>query len=78
MVFVGGTAGACNTSIKRRFGTTGVHMFSVTYAEPKDVFGARSALTFPNFFPKLATGSAHLAVEELAHRTVGDSRGGQF
>jgi len=35
-----------------------VPVFSVTYAEPKGGFGAHSALSFPNFFPKFAAGSA--------------------
>jgi hypothetical protein len=32
----------------------------VTYSEPNGVFGAHSALSFPNHFPKFITGSASL------------------
>jgi hypothetical protein len=38
-------------------------VFSATYAEPNGVFGADSALSFPNFFPKFSAGSVSLAVE---------------
>jgi len=34
-----------------------VLVFSVTYAESNGGFGAHSALSFPNFFPKCAVGS---------------------
>ena len=47
--------------------TTGVHVFSWTYAEPKGVFGAHSALSFPNFFPKFCSRFYLLAVEEQAN-----------
>jgi hypothetical protein len=41
-------------------------VFSWTYAEPKDVFGAYSALSFPNFFPKFLSRFCLLAVDEQA------------
>lgn len=58
-----------NPSVNRRFENTGVHVSSVSYAEPNGAFGAGSALTFPNFFPKLAADSALMAVEEEATHT---------
>jgi hypothetical protein len=55
-----------NPSVNSRPEATGVPVFSVTYAEPNGVFGADSALSFPNFFPKFSAGSVSLAVEEQA------------
>ena len=49
-----------NPSVNRGFEATGARLFSATYAEPNGVFGAHSALSFPNFFPKFSAGSAPL------------------
>ena len=49
-----------------RVETTGVHVFSWTYAESNGVFGAHSALSFPNFFPKFYSRFCLLAVDEQA------------
>ena len=60
--------------VKRRSETTGASVFSLIYAEPNGKSGAGSALTFPNFFPKLVAGSTPLAVEEQARIVQGQRK----